>query len=62
MTQKREPKSRTLIKDLPEEEKELSKEEQKKVKGGNLIVESANARGGSGGSNFDGSGKDFIER
>jgi hypothetical protein len=28
------PKKRTQVKDLPEKEKELTKEEQKKVKGG----------------------------
>ena len=36
MTQK---KPRTEVKDLPREKKELSKEEQKKVKGGNLVIE-----------------------
>lgn len=37
MTEKQEtaePKQRTQIKDLPKEQKELSEEEQKKVKGG----------------------------
>ena len=59
MTEKKEPKRRTQIKDLPRKEEELSKEEQKKVKGGNLIVE---ARKGGGSEGFDGSGRDFIER
>lgn len=34
MTEKKSPKRRTQIEDLPREEKELSKNEQKKVKGG----------------------------
>jgi hypothetical protein len=34
MTEKKTPKRRTQVKDLPKEEKELSKEKQKKVKGG----------------------------
>ena len=40
MTEKKEsdkPKRRTQIKELPKEEKELSKEEQKKIKGGDFI-------------------------
>ena len=40
MTKKQEsgkPKRRTQIKELPKEEKELSKEEQKKIKGGDFI-------------------------
>lgn len=31
------PRQRTQIKDLPKEEKQLSKADQKKVKGGNLL-------------------------
>ena len=34
MAKKEEQKRRTQVKDLPKKEKELSKEEQKKVKGG----------------------------
>ena len=30
----KEPRRRTQVKDLPKEEKELSKDEQKKIKGG----------------------------
>ena len=59
-----EKKRRTQLKDLPKKEEELSKEEQKKVKGGNLIIETRTKGGGTGsmGEGFDGSGKDFIER
>lgn len=32
------PKRRTQVKDLPKEEKQLSKEEQKKVKGGGWLM------------------------
>ena len=43
MTQKNEdkPKRRTRVKDLPKQEKKLTKEEQKKVKGGATMVEYA---------------------
>ena len=34
MTEKKTPKRRTQLKDLPKGTKELSKDEQKKVKGG----------------------------
>ena len=35
------PKRRTQVKDLPRDEKELTKDEQKKVKGGNLVIEAS---------------------
>lgn len=34
MTEKKTPKKRTQIKDLPKKEKELTREEQKQVQGG----------------------------
>jgi hypothetical protein len=48
-------KRRTQVKDLPKQEKELSKEEQKKVKGGDFIEKRYD-----GGESFG--GKDFIEK
>ena len=43
MKEKKEtrPERRTQVKDLPKEEQELTKEEQKKVKGGATMVEYA---------------------
>ena len=43
MPDKKAPKKRTRIKvdKLQKEEKELTKDEQKKVKGGNLIIETS---------------------
>ena len=38
MTQKKSPKRRTQVKDLPRKKKELSKEEQKRVKGGGGLM------------------------
>ena len=51
MTQKKEnkPKRRTQVKDLPKDEKELTKEEQKKVKGGNLKIEGFSRDGDTSG-------------
>lgn len=37
MPQKKTTKRRTQVKDLPRQEKELSEEEQRNVKGGNLF-------------------------
>jgi hypothetical protein len=37
MTQKKSPRRRTQVKDLPRKEKELSKEEQKKVSGAMVL-------------------------
>ena len=46
-------KRRTQVKELPKEEKQLSKEEQKKVKGGPITAAwmPAMNSGGTGGSN-----------
>lgn len=50
MTEKKTPKRRTQVKDLPKEEKELSKDEQKRVKGGarGLAIAIVSTGGGSG--------------
>ena len=37
-------KRRTQVKDLPKQEKELSKDEQKKVKGGDTLVPKASSK------------------
>lgn len=44
------PKRRTQVKDLPKQEKELSKEEQKKVKGGFEGAEKALNKPSTGGN------------
>ena len=63
MTENKAPKRRTLIKVLPQEKKELSKDEQKNVKGGNLVIEAAHdlRRKGNTGVSY-GVGSDFIEK
>ena len=49
-----ESKRRTQVNDLPQSEEELSKEEQKKVKGG--VIRSVGNRDGGSGTNVIGGG------
>ena len=45
-------KRRTQVKELPKDARELTSEEQKKVKGGDwLMTPAGSAKGGGGGSN-----------